>query len=176
MAVKIRLRRMGRKKQPFYRIVAIDSRARRDGEYLEKIGHYNPLLNPAEVLIDRALAFKWLYNGAQLSDTVRNLFQDEGIMMEWDLRKRKLSDDQVAKEMETWQSQQEDRKRREEAKAAMEKRKEGGKAAVEPEPEPEPKPEPEPEPEPEPKPESAKEETAEPEQTEEQSSESEEKE
>jgi small subunit ribosomal protein S16 len=151
---------MGRKKQPFYRIVAIDSRARRDGKYLEKIGHYNPLLTPSEVLIDRDLAFKWLQNGAQLSDTVRNLFQDQGIMMEWDLRKRKLSDDQIAKEMEKWQSEQEDRKRREEAKAAMEKRKGGSQAAAEPEPEPE----------------SAKEETPEPEQTQEQSSESEEKE
>ena len=82
MAVKIRLTRMGAKKKPVYRIVATDSRRPRDGQYLELIGTYNPLTNPAEVKINKELANKWLDNGAELTDTVRNLFSKEGIMME----------------------------------------------------------------------------------------------
>ena len=74
MAVKLRLMRLGRKGQPFYRIVAVDSRKRRDGAYIEKIGHYNPLRRPAEVVVDDDKALKWLNRGAQPSDTVRDLF------------------------------------------------------------------------------------------------------
>ena len=83
MAVKIRLTRMGAKKRPSYRIVATDSRRPRDGEYLELIGTYNPLTNPAEVRINKDLALKWLNTGAIPSDTVRNLFSKEGIMKEF---------------------------------------------------------------------------------------------
>lgn len=83
MAVKIRLTRMGRTKRPSYRIVATDSRTKRDGEYIEEIGTYNPLTNPATVNINKEVAFKWLGNGAQPSDTVRNLFSKEGIMKEY---------------------------------------------------------------------------------------------
>ncbi|TYR82695.1 30S ribosomal protein S16 [Priestia megaterium] len=80
MAVKIRLKRMGAKKSPFYRIVAADSRSPRDGRYIEVVGTYNPVAQPAEVKIDEELALKWLQNGAKPSDTVRNLFSKEGIM------------------------------------------------------------------------------------------------
>ncbi|KRD89682.1 30S ribosomal protein S16 [Bacillus sp. Root147] len=80
MAVKIRLKRMGAKKSPFYRIVAADSRSPRDGRYIEVVGTYNPVIQPAEVKIDEELALKWLQNGAKPSDTVRNLFSNEGIM------------------------------------------------------------------------------------------------
>lgn len=80
MAVKIRLKRMGAKKSPFYRIVAADSRSPRDGRFIEKIGYYNPTSEPAEVKIDEELALKWLNTGAQPSDTVRNLFSKQGIM------------------------------------------------------------------------------------------------
>ena len=80
MAVKIRLRRMGAKKAPFYRIVAADSRFPRDGRSIETIGYYNPTTNPAIVKIDADLAMKWLRNGAQPSDTVRNLLSGEGLM------------------------------------------------------------------------------------------------
>ncbi|AQX54022.1 30S ribosomal protein S16 [Priestia flexa] len=80
MAVKIRLKRMGAKKSPFYRIVAADSRSPRDGRYIEVVGTYNPVAQPAEVKIDEELALKWLQNGAKPSDTVRNLFSNEGIM------------------------------------------------------------------------------------------------
>ena len=80
MAVKIRLKRMGAKKSPFYRIVVADSRSPRDGRFIETVGTYNPLANPAEVKIDEELTLKWLQNGAKPSDTVRNLLSKEGIM------------------------------------------------------------------------------------------------
>jgi small subunit ribosomal protein S16 len=80
MAVKIRLKRMGAKKRPFYRVVVADSRAPRDGRIIEQIGTYNPVAQPAEVAIDEEKALKWLTTGAQPSDTVRNLFSKQGIM------------------------------------------------------------------------------------------------
>ncbi|OLN22812.1 30S ribosomal protein S16 [Domibacillus antri] len=80
MAVKIRLKRMGAKKSPFYRIVVADARAPRDGRSIETIGTYNPVSQPAEVKINEELALKWLQDGAKPSDTVRNLFSNEGIM------------------------------------------------------------------------------------------------
>ena len=80
MAVKLRLKRMGAKKQPFYRIVAADSRSPRDGRFIETIGTYNPLLNPAETKIDEEVAMKWLRNGATPTDTVKNMFSKARIM------------------------------------------------------------------------------------------------
>ena len=80
MAVKLRLTRMGKKKQPMYRIVATDSHTKRDGEYIELIGTYNPLTSPATVNINEEVALKWLNNGAIPSDTVKNLLSDNGIM------------------------------------------------------------------------------------------------
>ena len=80
MAVKIRLMRMGAKKRPFYRIVATDSRSRRDGEYLELVGTYNPISSEKDVKINEEVALKWLNNGAIPSDTVRSLFKEAGIM------------------------------------------------------------------------------------------------
>lgn len=78
--VKLRLTRMGAKKAPFYRIVAVDSRKARDGEYIEQIGYYNPVSDPKEIKIDADLAKKWLANGAQPTETVRNLFKANGIL------------------------------------------------------------------------------------------------
>lgn len=78
--VKIRLTRMGAKKNPCYRIVAMDSRKARDGQYIEQIGVYQPKTNPATVQIDKELAKKWLANGAQPTDTVRDLFRKEEIL------------------------------------------------------------------------------------------------
>ena len=80
MAVKIRLRRMGQKKAPFYRIVVSDSRSPRDGQYLELIGFYNPLNNPAEIRINEEVALKWLRNGAIPTDTARDLLSKAGVM------------------------------------------------------------------------------------------------
>ena len=82
MAVKIRLRRMGAKKAPFYRIVVADSRSPRDGKFIAEIGYYNPLTNPAEIKIDMEVANAWLAKGAQPSDTVRALLKKSGALAE----------------------------------------------------------------------------------------------
>ncbi len=80
MAVKIRLRRMGAKKAPFYRVVVADSRYPRDGRFIEEIGYYNPLTDPAEVVIDDEKAKKWISNGAQPTDTVKALLKKNGVL------------------------------------------------------------------------------------------------
>ena len=80
MAVKLRLKRMGAKKAPFYRIVVADSRSPRDGRFIDTIGTYNPLVTPAEVKIDEEASLKWLRNGAIPTDTVKNLLSKAGIM------------------------------------------------------------------------------------------------
>ena len=79
MAVKIRLRRMGAKKAPFYRIVVADSRYPRDGRFIEELGYYNPLEEPAVVKIDVEKAQKWIANGAQPTDTVKVLLKKAGV-------------------------------------------------------------------------------------------------
>ena len=86
--VKLRLKRMGAKKQPSYRIVAADSRAPRDGRFIEIIGFYNPRSNPVEIKIDEEKALKWLADGAQPTDTVRNIFSKEGIMKKFHEQKQ----------------------------------------------------------------------------------------
>ncbi|MCH5182703.1 MAG: 30S ribosomal protein S16 [Oscillospiraceae bacterium] len=80
MAVKIRLRRLGAKKAPFYRIVVADSRAPRDGRFIEEIGTYNPMTNPSTVTVDAEKAKKWIANGAQPTDTVRDLLKKNGVI------------------------------------------------------------------------------------------------
>lgn len=80
MAVKLRLKRMGSKRNPFYRIVAADARSPRDGRIIEKIGTYNPTTDLAEVVLDEELALKWLENGAQPTDTVRDILSRQGVM------------------------------------------------------------------------------------------------
>lgn len=80
MAVKLRLKRMGSKKRPFYRVVAADSRSPRDGRFIEEVGYYNPIVEPAEVKIDEEKALNWLTKGAIPTDTVRDLFSKQGIM------------------------------------------------------------------------------------------------
>ena len=80
MAVKIRLKRMGSKKSPFYRIVVADSRSPRDGRFIETVGTYNPLVDPAEVKLEEATILDWLGKGAQPSDTVRNILSNAGLM------------------------------------------------------------------------------------------------
>lgn len=80
MAVKIRLRRMGAKKAPFYRVVVADSRYPRDGRFIEEIGYYNPTTEPATVKIDAEAAKKWIGNGAQPTDTVRSILKKQGVI------------------------------------------------------------------------------------------------
>ncbi len=83
MAVKLRLKRMGSKQKPFYRIVAADSRSPRDGRFIEIIGTYNPIRKPAEVSVNEELALKWLNNGAEPTDTVRSILSKEGIIAKY---------------------------------------------------------------------------------------------
>ena len=78
--VKIRLRRMGAKKAPYYRIVVADARSPRDGRCIEEIGTYNPLTNPATITVDAEKAQTWIKNGAQPTDTVRGLLKNAGVM------------------------------------------------------------------------------------------------
>lgn len=80
MAVKMRLKRMGQKKAPFYRIVVADSRSPRDGKFIEQIGYYDPTKTPTDLKINEELANKWLGNGAQPSDTVKRLLKNAGIV------------------------------------------------------------------------------------------------
>ena len=78
--VKMRLTRMGQKKAPFYRVVVADSRYPRDGRFIEEVGYYNPLTTPAEIKINAEVAKKWLANGAQPTDTVKDLLKKSGII------------------------------------------------------------------------------------------------
>lgn len=80
MAVKMRLRRLGAKKAPFYRVIVADSRSPRDGRFIEEIGYYNPLTNPVEIKIDSEKAKKWISNGAQPTETVKSLLKKSGIV------------------------------------------------------------------------------------------------
>ena len=80
MSVKIRMRRMGSKRKPFYRIVVADSRMPRDGRFIEEVGYYNPLTNPDEVKLEEDKIFEWLEKGAQPSDTVRSVLSKAGLM------------------------------------------------------------------------------------------------
>lgn len=83
MAVAIRLRRTGAKKRPFYRIVVADSSKRLGGKYIESVGHYNPITNPKELLVDTDKAIAWLEKGAQPTETVRSLFSKAGVYVKW---------------------------------------------------------------------------------------------
>ena len=83
MAVKIRLKRMGAKKNPFFRIVVADARAPRDGRFIESIGFYDSTVQPAVVKIDEEKALSWMSKGAQPTDTVKNLFSKDGIMKKY---------------------------------------------------------------------------------------------
>ncbi len=80
MAVKIRLKRLGSKKNPFYRVVVADERSPRDGRFIEEIGYYNPLTDPVDIKIDAEKATKWLGNGAQPTETVRTLLKKSDII------------------------------------------------------------------------------------------------
>lgn len=88
MAVKIRLKRMGAKKKPFYRLVVSDSRSPRDGRFIEELGYYNPVSEPVDVKIDDEKAIQWLKNGAQPTDTVKGLLKKYGVMEKFEQSKK----------------------------------------------------------------------------------------
>lgn len=115
MAVRLRLRRMGKKKQPFYRIVAIDSRKARNAKYLENLGYYNPMPEPLDLAVKTDRALYWLQQGAQPSDTVRSLLRRAGIMLRFDLLQRGKSEEEIETELKKWQQLQDERAKRLEA-------------------------------------------------------------
>ena len=100
MAVKLRLKRMGSKQKPFYRIVAADSRFPRDGRFIETVGTYDPTKKNADVTVDEEKAIKWLNNGAQPTDTVRSILSSKGIMAKYAASKVKKAEKKVAKKAE----------------------------------------------------------------------------
>lgn len=111
MAVRIRLMRGGRKKLPMYRIVVADSKAPRDGRYIEIIGRYNPLPTTMEVSVDESRLFKWLDDGAAMSDTVKNLMRHQGLTLKYELRKRNADEATVNKEMQKWEMARQEREK-----------------------------------------------------------------
>ena len=118
MAVRLRLRRIGKKKMPMYHIVAADSRAARSGKFLEIVGRYEPLKNPPVITADEPILFRWLRNGARPTPTVRSLLQQTGQWLKWSLTKRGVEEAKIALEMQKWgMMQEEKRKRTEERKA-----------------------------------------------------------
>jgi len=110
--VKIRLRRAGRKKLPVYQIVAADSRAPRDGKFLEVVGHYQPTAKPHTVTIDRERVAYWMQTGAQPTATVRSLIRMTGLLHELRLKSLGRSEAEITEEMEKWQEKQAERRQK----------------------------------------------------------------
>lgn len=113
MAVRLRLRRIGKKKMPQYHIVVADSRASRSGKFLEVVGRYEPLQNPMVIQAKEQRVFHWLKSGAKPTDTVRSLFQRNGLWLKWSLTRKGADEAKIATELEKWQMTQEEKRRRE---------------------------------------------------------------
>ncbi len=145
MATKLRLQRRGRKNYPFYQIIVADSRAPRDGKYIERIGSYNPNTNPATITLDFDRALYWLQVGAQPTDTVRNILSNEGVLLKKHLlggvAKGAFNETEAEKKFEAWKEgrlqavqkvkNKEDEKKRAAEKARLEAEKEANKAKAE---------------------------------------------
>ena len=145
MATKLRLQRRGRKNYPFYQIIVADSRAPRDGKYIERIGSYNPNTNPATITLDFERALYWLQTGAQPTDTVRNILSNEGVLMKKHLlggvAKGAFDEAEAEKRFNSWKSNKlqeekseitrDEEKKRAEEKASLDAEKEVNKARAE---------------------------------------------
>ncbi|MEK7250921.1 MAG: 30S ribosomal protein S16 [Bacteroidota bacterium] len=118
MAVRLRLRRIGKKKMPQYHIVAADSRAARNGKFLEVVGRYEPLQNPMLIETKEDRLLYWLKTGARPTDTLRSLLQRNGMWLKWSLMKKKTDAATIASEMEKWQMVQAEKRARDEARKA----------------------------------------------------------
>lgn len=112
MAVRVRLRRIGKKKKPVYHIVAADSRVSRSGRFLEILGRYDPLQNPAGIVTRDDRVVYWLKRGALPTDTVRSLFQRTGLWYRWSMMKKGMDAAAIATEMEKWQMMQAEKRQR----------------------------------------------------------------
>lgn len=116
MAVRLRLRRIGKKKMPMYQIVAADSRSARTGKFLEVVGRYEPQQNPMLISTKDDRVFHWLRHGAMPTDTVRSLLQRTGLWMKWSMTKLGVAEEKMAMEMEKWQMAQAEKRQRDEAR------------------------------------------------------------
>lgn len=112
MAVKLRLRRLGRTHAPFYQIVAAEASCPRDGRFIEKIGYYNPFDEATGIKVDHDVALKWLKNGAQPTETVKSIFSHEGILLKHHLHRQGKSADEITKAFDTWQRSSEAKKQK----------------------------------------------------------------
>jgi len=121
LAVKLRLRRMGKKKQPIYKVVAADTRSPRDGKFLEAVGLYNPLTDPHTVEIKEDRVLYWLDNGAQPTNTVKSLLRQKGITLKRELGKKGLDAEKVEAELENWKKLKEASSKKKTAKKKSKK-------------------------------------------------------
>jgi len=126
VSVKIRLTRTGRKKQPYYRIVVMDSRDRRDGAYVDQVGIYQPKHQPEVIHIEEEKALQWLSRGAIPSDTVKTLLSRRGVMLRFDMMKRNYTPDKIEEAVAKWR---EEAKSREAERAARRTTKRKAKTA-----------------------------------------------
>ena len=134
MAVRLRLRRVGKKKNPLYHIVAADSRAAGTGKFLEVIGRYEPMQKPALVSAREDRLFYWLRHGALPTDTVRSLLRRNGTWMKWALKKKGADEATIARELEKWQTLQDAKLQKEQEKKSRRvarKKKPAAEAAAE---------------------------------------------
>jgi small subunit ribosomal protein S16 len=123
---------MGKKKQPIYKIVAVDSRVKRDGRFIDAVGLYNPSTNPMTITLREDRIFHWLERGAQPTDTVKNLLSRKGVWLKWGLKRKKADEATIAAEFEKWQMMQEPKLQKEnERKARRKAAKKKKKAAAE---------------------------------------------
>lgn len=122
MAVRLRLRRVGRKKLPIYKVVATDSRSPRDGRYIEEVGQYEPLRHTNNVEFNEDRVMYWLQNGAQPTDTVRNLLSGQGLWLKWSLLKKGADEGVISEQMEKFAAQRAEKEQRVQEKAAQKKK------------------------------------------------------
>ena len=148
MPVKLRLQRRGRKKQPFYHIVAADIRSPRDGRFIERLGSYNPMTKPATIELDRDRAFDWVMKGAQPTDTVRAILRFKGVYYRKHLargvKKGALTQEEADAKYQAWVEEKDAKIAARFEKSAQEREAKLEELSGTPPPKPEPKPEPEP--------------------------------
>lgn len=130
--VKLRLARSGRKKLPVYRIVAADSRSRRDGRFIEVVGQYSPKEQPAKLSLKESRIMHWLRVGAQPTDTVRSLLSNQGVLLKWHLEKKGKDAATIATEVQKWEAAQIAKKSRMEARKVVRRTAKAKKAAEAP--------------------------------------------
>jgi small subunit ribosomal protein S16 len=132
LAVRLRLRRVGRKKLPIYKVVAADSRSPRDGRYIESVGQYEPLRHSNNVEFKEDRVIYWLQQGAQPTDTVRNLLSSQGLWLKWSLIKKGIDENQISGHMERFEAQRIEKEQRKQEKAATKKKEKSPEKTDEP--------------------------------------------